>query len=221
MVDGKTSENRRAEIWQGILDGDADIVAAAVEGALAAGDAPLELIDRVLNPALKVVGDRFDSGEIYLPELIMAAEAMERAMELMQPVLQARQETVSRAGRVLMATVQGDIHDIGKNIVCAVLRANGFEVLDLGRDVPAARIVTQAKEFRADIIGLSTLLSTTMPYCRDTVRLLEELGIRDRFKIFVGGGPVTPDFADSIGATYGGAHAEAGLRLMLNAMGRG
>jgi trimethylamine corrinoid protein len=210
----------REAIAQAILEGDSDSTVELVERALAAGAAPLELIDNALNPALKVTGDRFDRGEIYLPELIMAAEAMEAAMRVMEPVLAARKETVQRAGRVVMATVQGDIHDIGKNIVCAVLRANGFDVLDLGRDISAATIVSKSREFKADIIGLSTLLSTTMPYCRDTVRLLVELGIRDEFAVFIGGGPVTPEYAESIGALYGGAHAEAGLQQMLAVMGR-
>ena len=119
-----------------------------------------------------------------------------------------------------MATVQGDIHDIGKNIVCAMLRANGFEVLDLGRDVPAATIISEAKKFKADIIGLSALLSTTLPYCRDTLRLLEELNIRDQFKVFIGGGPANPEYAESIGAIYGGPHAEAAVQNMLKAMER-
>jgi trimethylamine corrinoid protein len=207
-------------IASGILDGDSAAVASAAQQALEAGEPPLELINRVLNPALKEVGDRFDRGEIYLPELILAAEAMEAAMQVIQPVLLARQETASRSGRVVIATVQGDIHDIGKNIVAALLRANGFDVLDLGRDVPAVQIVTKAHEFNADIIGLSTLLSTTMPYCRDTVRLLDELGMREQFKVFIGGGPVTPEYATSIGALYGGTHAEAGVQNMLKAMGR-
>ena len=214
------NETWREAISAGILDGDGEAVAGAAQQALDAGELPLELINGVLNPALKEVGDRFDRGDIYLPELIMAAEAMEAAMQVIQPVLLARQETVSRSGRVVIATVQGDIHDIGKNIVSALLRANGFDVLDLGRDVHAVQIVTKAREFKADIIGLSTLLSTTMPYCRDTVRLLDELGIRDQFKVFIGGGPVTPEYAVSIGALYGGTHAEAGVQNMLRALGR-
>ncbi len=210
----------RKAIHDRIIDGDSDAIGEDVDRALAAGDSPLTLIEEVLNPALKEVGDAFDRGDIYLPELIMAAEAMQAAVAVVQPHLAASQQQVRSAGRVVMATVQGDVHDIGKNIVCAVLRANGFEVLDLGRDVPAAEVVAKAREFKADIIGLSTLLSTTMPYCRDTVRLLEELGIRDQYKVFIGGGPVTPQYAEGIGAVYGGAHAEAGVQMMLHAMGR-
>ena len=210
--------SQRAVIHQGIVDGDQDTVVQAVQAALAEGDAPLSLIEEVLNPALKEVGDRFDKGEMYLPELILAAEAMQGAIDVLQPILEASKQQIASPGRVVMATVQGDIHDIGKNIVCALLRANGFNVLDLGRDVPAAAIVDKAVEYGADIVGMSALLSTTLPYCRDTVRLLDERGLRDKFRVFVGGGPVTPEFAQEIGAGYA-PHAEAAVTAMLKAMG--
>jgi corrinoid protein of di/trimethylamine methyltransferase len=205
---------------QAIIDGDHEAAAQAVTEALAGGETPLPLINEVLNPALRDVGERFDSGEMYLPQLILSAEAMEAAVAILRPHMEARQEELESPGRVLMATVQGDIHDIGKNIVCAVLRANGFTVLDVGRDVAAATVVSKAAEFNADIIGLSALLSTTLPYCRDTVRLLEEKGIRDNYIVFIGGGAVTPEYAQEIGAEYGGAHAEAAVTNMLKAMGR-
>jgi 5-methyltetrahydrofolate--homocysteine methyltransferase len=214
-----SDSTQRAVIYQGILDGDADIVVEAVRAALVEGDAPLKLIEEVLNPALKEVGDRFDKGEMYLPELILAAEAMQGAIDLLQPILEANKQQIESPGRVAMATVQGDIHDIGKNIVCALLRANGFLVLDLGRDIAPAAIVEKAEEFKADIIGMSALLSTTLPYCRDTVRLLDERGLRAKYKVFVGGGPVTPEFAQEIGAGYA-PHAEAAVHAMLRAMGR-
>jgi 5-methyltetrahydrofolate--homocysteine methyltransferase len=135
--------------------------------------------------------------------------------------LEVRKEHVTMVGRVVIATVQGDIHDIGKNIVCSLLRANGFEVLDLGKNVPAAEIVAKAESFNADVIGLSSLLGTTLPYCHDTVKLLEEQGIRDKYLIFIGGGAATPEYARSIGAEYGGPHAEAGVANMLKALQKG
>lgn len=208
------------KIYACILDGESNEIIPLINQALGDGAAPLEIIEKVLNPALKEVGDKFGQGDIYLPELIMSAEAMQAAIELLEPLLAAQNQKIESPGRVVMATVQGDIHDIGKNIVCAMLRANGFEVLDLGRDVPAATIVTEARKFNADIIGLSALLSTTMPYCRDTVRLLEELGIREQFKVFIGGGPANPEYAESMGAIYGGPHAEAAVQNMLKAMRR-
>lgn len=211
----------RDRIHQAIIEGDDKMVVVAVEEALEAGEAPLPMINEILNPALKEVGNRFDKGDMYLPELILSAEAMEVAVKILQPHLEARDERIEIPGKVAMATVQGDIHDIGKNIVCALLRANGFEVLDLGRNVPAATIVAKAEEFEADIIGLSALLSTTLPYCRDTMELLKEKGLEGKYKVFIGGGPVTPEFAEEIGAEYGGAHAEAGVTRMLRAQERG
>lgn len=210
--------NYKERIYECITNGERDAIIPEINKALENGEAPLGIIEEILNPALKEVGDKFDNGDIFLPELIMSAEAMQAAVEILQPHLEKAKQQMKIPGRVVMATVQGDIHDIGKNIVCAMLRANGFEVLDLGRDVPAAEIVAKAREFNADIIGLSALLSTTLPYCRDTVRLLEELGLRDRFKVFIGGGPANPDFALSIGATYGGPHAEAAVQNMLKVM---
>jgi 5-methyltetrahydrofolate--homocysteine methyltransferase len=209
------------QIYQKILDGDRASIISIVEEYLQAGEAPLPLITNVLNPALREVGENFSDGRIYLPELIMSAEAMEAAMEVLQPALEVRKEHVTLVGRVVIATVQGDIHDIGKNIVCSLLRANGFEVLDLGKNVPAAEIVAKAESFNADVIGLSSLLGTTLPYCHDTVKLLEEQGIRDKYLIFIGGGAATPEYARSIGAEYGGPHAEAGVANMLKALQKG
>ena len=210
----------RDQVYQAILTGEAGLVTTAVTEALEAGEEPLPLVNEILNPALREVGDRFDAGEMYLPELILAAEAMQAAVKVLQPELEARKQQIESPGRVLMATVRGDIHDIGKNIVCALLRANGFEVLDLGKDVPAATIVAKAEECQVDVIGLSVLLSTTAPYARDTIQLLDEKGIRDKYKVFIGGGATTPEYAERIGALWGGPHAEAGVQNMLKALGR-
>lgn len=211
----------RDQIYTNILEGDRDTIVSTVKAAIEAGEAPLPLISEVLSPALREIGEKFSDGTIYLPELIMAAEAMQAAMDVLQPVLEARNEHVTVPGRVVIATVQGDIHDIGKNIVCSLLRANGFEVLDLGKDVPAAEIISKAETFKADVIGLSALLSTTLPYCRDVLRLLEEQGIRDRYLVYIGGGAATPEYAHSIGADYGGPHAEAGVANILKALQKG
>jgi 5-methyltetrahydrofolate--homocysteine methyltransferase len=213
-------DSHRDEIRVGILEGDEKVTREAVQKAIEKDEAPLVLINEVLNPALKEVGDRFDQGEMYLPELILSAEAMEAAVEILKPLLEKSGEEMDIPGRVVMATVKGDIHDIGKNIVSALLRANSFEVLDLGKDVAAGEIVSKAEAFEADIIGLSALLSTTLPYCRDTIHLLQEKGLGDKYKVFIGGGAVTPEYAKKIGAEYGGAHAEAGVSNMLKALGR-
>jgi 5-methyltetrahydrofolate--homocysteine methyltransferase len=211
----------REQIYQKIIEGDRISIVPIVEAAIKAGEPPLPMISEILNPALRKVGEGFSDGIIYLPELIMSAEAMQAAMDVLQPIIEARKEHVTVAGRVVIATVQGDIHDIGKNIVCSLLRANGFEVLDLGKDVPAAEIVAKAESFKADVIGLSSLLGTTLPYCRDTVNLLVERGIREKYLVFIGGGAATPEYARSIGAEYGGPHAEAGVAIMLKALQKG
>jgi 5-methyltetrahydrofolate--homocysteine methyltransferase len=214
-----TEDKNTQKIYNAIMDGDGSSIQTYVEAALKAGNEPLKIINEILNPALKEVGDAFDAGTMFLPQLILAAEVMEAAVEVLEPVLQERDEKMDCPGKVIMATVKGDIHDIGKNIVCALLRANGFEVIDLGRDVAAKDIVQAAVDNEADIIGLSALLSTTLPYCKDTIQLLEEKDLKDRFHVFIGGGAVNPDYAEKIGALYGGAHAEAGVRNMLNVMG--
>ncbi len=211
----------RDKIYTQILEGDRDTIISTVKAAIEAGEVPLPLISEVLSPALREIGEKFSDGTIYLPELIMSAEAMQAAMDVLQPVLEARNEHVTVPGRVVIATVQGDIHDIGKNIVCSLLRANGFEVLDLGKDVPAAEIISKAETFKADVIGLSALLSTTLPYCRDVLKLLEEQGIREKYLVYIGGGAATPEYAHSIGADYGGPHAEAGVANILKALQKG
>lgn len=214
------SENElKQKIFEAIVEGDHRSIQKSVKTAVEEKDmAPLMIINDILNPALKKVGDEFDKGAMYLPQLILSAEAMEAAVEILEPHLLARDEQMHIPGKVLLATVQGDIHDIGKNIVGALLRANGFEVIDLGRDVSAKEIVQTAVDEEVDIIGLSALLSTTLPYCRDTIRLLAEKGLSERFHVFIGGGAVTPDYAEDIGGLYGGEHAEAAVRNLLSVM---
>jgi 5-methyltetrahydrofolate--homocysteine methyltransferase len=212
-------EELKQEIYNAVLEGDHRSIQSSVKRAVEEENIPpLVIINEILNPALKEVGDEFDKGTMYLPQLILSAEAMEAAVEILEPLLLARDEQMYCPGKVLMATVQGDIHDIGKNIVGALLRANGFEVIDLGRDVSANKIVQTAVEEDVDIIGLSALLSTTLPYCRDTIRLLDEKDLSDRFHVFIGGGAVTPDYAEDIGGLYGGEHAEAAVRNLLAVM---
>lgn len=214
-----TNDQITEKIFTSIIEGDRNAIRGHVKEALEEGIEPLEIINNTLNPALKEVGDEFDIGNMFLPQLILAAEAMEAAVEILEPVLEDRDEKIDCPGKVILATVKGDIHDIGKNIVGALLRANGFEVIDLGRDVEARDIIQAAVDNQADIIGLSALLSTTLPYCKDTIQILTEKGIRDRFHVFIGGGAVTPGYAEEIGALYGGAHADAGVRNMLKVMG--
>ena len=159
---------------------------------------------------IRQVGDQFDEGEVYLPELMLAAAAMEAAMEICNAAL-PEGETETR-GVVVMGTVEGDVHDIGKAIVCAYLRANGYEVHDLGRDVPVEDFVDKAEEVHADVIGASALLTATMRKQAEILAELVDRGIRDKYKFVVGGAPCTQEYADSIGADAYAADASDGVK---------
>jgi len=204
-----------------IMQGDAESITGYVQQALDAGMPPVKLINEVLNPILKEVGDLFDCGDLYLPELIIASEAMEAGLAVLQPILEASHGAVETAGKVVMATIKGDVHDIGKNIVCSMLKANGFEVIDMGRDIAPADIVHRHEQEKPDIIEMSSLLTTSLPFCANTVELLTEKDIREKFHVFLGGGAATPQYAQKLGSHYGGAHAEEAVRLMKQVMGKG
>ncbi|MBT8397917.1 MAG: corrinoid protein [Gemmatimonadetes bacterium] len=169
----------------------------AKEG-LAQGIDPLQLMDNGFIPGINKVGDLFGSGRLFLPELVMSASAMERATELINAAIPSELEKTQ--GRVVIATVEGDVHDIGKTIVVSLLKANGFEVLDLGRDVAVSRLIDEADKFDADIIGTSALLTTTMGAQKQLEEELIGAGLKGRFKTMVGGAPVTQRWAKRIGA---------------------
>ena len=175
----------------------AEAVEVAKQG-LGEGIDPLELMNRGFIPGINEVGDLFGSGRLFLPELVMSANAMERATELINEAIPTEQERTQ--GRVVIATVEGDVHDIGKTIVVSLLKANGFEVLDLGRDVAVAKLIEEADRFDADIIGTSALLTTTMGAQKQLEEELTAAGLKDRFKTMVGGAPVTQRWANRIGA---------------------
>jgi 5-methyltetrahydrofolate--homocysteine methyltransferase len=180
-----------------VLDGDAAGVASLVESALADGLPAQALLDRGLIAAMDEAGRRFESGEFFVPELLVAARAMTSAMERLEPALAGQPRT--SAGTIALGTVSGDLHDIGKNLVATMLRGAGFTVVDLGVDVTPAEFV-RAASGGADVVGLSALLTTTMLSMRTTVAALEGAGLRSRVKVMVGGAPVTQAYADAIGA---------------------
>ncbi len=159
---------------------------------------PLELMNNGFIPGINKVGDLFGSGRLFLPELVMSANAMEQATELINESIPGEQEQTQ--GRVVIATVEGDVHDIGKTIVVSLLKANGFEVLDLGRDVSVKKLLEEADRFDADIIGTSSLLTTTMGAQKQLEEELKAAGLKGRFKTMVGGAPVTQRWANRIGA---------------------
>jgi len=167
--------------------------------AIAEGVAPLTLINQGLAAGLRKMGDLFADEQIFLPELINAARMIAQTIEKIKPSL-ASSESLKRKGLYLIATVEGDVHDIGKNLVHLLLSASGYEVVDLGKDVPTQKIVERVKQLNPDILGLSALLSTTMPGQRRVIEAIQEAGIREKVKIMVGGAPVTRNWAEKIGA---------------------
>ncbi len=194
-MDNETLETLR----RAVAEGDPASAEAAARAGLAAGIPALRLIDEGAMPALREVGDGFSCGDLYLPDLMLAARAMQAAMKVIEPALAAGEARAS-AGRVVLGTVQGDIHEIGKNLVATMLAANGFEVHDLGVDVSPERFVARVREVDANLVGVSALLTTTMTGQRRIVEALEAAGLRPQVKVLVGGAPVTQAWADEIGA---------------------
>jgi methanogenic corrinoid protein MtbC1 len=185
-------------LYQAVLAGDDGAARAVTAQALADGVAPLALVNDFMVPAMAEVGRRFEGGDYYLPELLLSARAMKAALELIRPLLAI--SGARAAGRVVIGTVQGDLHDIGKNIVAAMLEGGGYDVLDLGVDVPPEAFVAAVRDKAPDLVALSALLPTTMPRMKTTVQELELAGLRRRVKVLVGGAPVSQRYADEIGA---------------------
>jgi methylmalonyl-CoA mutase cobalamin-binding domain/chain len=173
----------------------------------------LDIFNLVFTPAMKTVGDMFGRLEIFLPELIEAAERARSVSDgILKPLLSEGQEDAQTSrGRVLIGTVQGDLHDIGKNMVALMLQVNGFEVTDMGIDVQPRAVLAKAKEAGAEIVGLSSLMTTSMPYMREVVELRDGFGLRDSFSVIVGGAPITPEYSERIGADAFGRDAVDGV----------
>jgi len=186
------------ELRDAVINGHAKAAAALTADALASGIGAQEIVDTALIPAMDEAGRLFDQGEFFVPELLVAARAMKAAQALITPLLAAA-GAVSR-GKIVIGTVKGDLHDIGKNLVVALLQGGGFEVIDLGADVPAEGFVAAVRDHTPDVVGLSALLTTTMLQMQQTIRALGEAGLRERVKVMVGGAPVTDRFARECGA---------------------
>ena len=195
-----------------ILNGDARIAKATTEHALAAGMDPSKLVEEFMVPAMTEVGRRFESNEYFVPELLISARAMKAALELIRPLLVA--SGAEPMGRVALGTVKGDLHDIGKNLVGAMLEGGGFEVLDLGVNVSPEQFIAAVKEKKANIVAMSALLTTTMPSMKTTIDALKQAGVRDHVKVLIGGAPITQKFADEIGADR---YAESAVGAVLAA----
>ena len=198
------------ELKKALLTYDTDETVKAAQAAVEAGVDPVEAIEQGLASGIREVGEMFHRYEIYLPQMVMAADAMMEAMKIFESVLSEEQIKELRKGTIVLGTVEGDIHDLGKSMVVMMLKAKGFQVTDLGKDVKTDTFIKTAREVDADIIGVSSLMTTTMPYQRDLIEELTRLGLRDRFKVFVGGGPVNREWAERIGADgYGKDATEA------------
>jgi corrinoid protein of di/trimethylamine methyltransferase len=206
------------QLHKSVLTGNSEKAVDAANQALEAGISPLQAIDEGMTPAIQEVGDRFGRGEMFLPEMVTSAEAMEAALEVLEPHFEG--DEGAKKGKVLIGTVQGDIHDIGKNIVIALLKVNGFEVVDIGRDIPSTDFVDKAIDLGVEVIGLSGLLTTSLPMMRDIIQMLDDDGVRDQYKVIIGGGPTSQEYADGIGADGYGETAYSAVELCNQLLGK-
>jgi corrinoid protein of di/trimethylamine methyltransferase len=212
------------EIVEATVKGDSDRCVSLARRALEAGMDPLDVIQDGYARGMHIIGDQFARLDCFLPEVMLAADAMKAAIDVLRPVLLQKGEQASK-GKIVIATIQGDLHDLGKNIVTIMLEAAGFTVYDLGADVPVRELVEKAETVGADIIAASAILTTTMSHMPDIARILTELGLRQKYAIMLGGAPVIADWAMSIGADGYGEDAveavEVANRLMERKRGGG
>lgn len=200
-------------LGQAVVELDGARATTLAEQALQAGLEPIDILEHGLAEGLRQIGREFEAGNRFIPELVLASEAMEAALTLLQPEITRRRQARRITGTVIIGTVEGDIHDIGKNIVAMLLRASGFQVHDLGVDVSAEVFIRKAREVDADIIGASALLTTTMAKQRELVEALTEQGCRREFRVMIGGAPTSQEWADEIRADGYAAHVAEAVRV--------
>ena len=210
-------DNTIESIYKGILDGDQHLVTEKVTEALNAGLSPDSILKDGLVAAMGEVGRLFEGGEYYVPEMLIAARAMQAGLKLLKPGL--ADTGVKAVGRVVIGTVSGDLHDIGKNLVSMMLEGAGFEVIDLGTDVKPEAYVSAVHEHRPDIVAMSALLTTTMPNMEATIKALEEAGLRKQVKVIIGGAPVTEEYAKKIGADGSAYDASVAVKIARSLIG--
>ena len=202
------------DLYDAILNGNAKKAHAATEAAIAAGNEPMDLIQESMVPAMDEVGRLFECEEYFVPELLLAGRAMKGALELLKPLLAAAGQKM--AVRVVIGTVKGDLHDIGKNIVASMLEGSGFEVIDLGTDVSPENFVTAVVERKPHVVCMSALLTVTMPAMKLTIDALQTAGLRTQVKVLIGGAPVTHQYAKEIGADGYSENANGAVGLVKN-----
>ena len=205
---------RSEELYDAILNGDAKRAHAVTEAALAAGAVPMDLITGTMVPAMDEVGRLFEAEEYFVPELLLAGRAMRSALEILRPLMTASGQKL--ATRVVIGTVKGDLHDIGKNIVGSMLEGSGFEVIDLGSDVSPEKFVSAVVEREPQIVCMSALLTVTMPAMKTTIEALKNAGVRTKVKVLIGGAPVTSQYAKEIGADGYSENASGAVGLVRN-----
>ena len=211
-----------AEAKEAILSQDAASALEIAQKGLASGIKPMDLLNKGFIPGITEVGDRFGRGTLFLPELIQAAKVMQSVIDMVNERIEALgDQSLSAPVKILIATVKGDVHDIGKAILVAMLKANGFKVFDLGRDVPNEKIIEQAEKLAVDIIGTSALLTNTMGEQQKLEKLLRERGLREKYKTMVGGAPVTQRWANRIGADAYAEDAVEAVNKVKELLGRG
>jgi len=216
MEEGKMSE-LLSELSKAVIEGNLDEIVDLTQDALDDGLSAKDILDKGLMPGMDHVGVEFKAGNMFVPEVLRSARAMQSSMVLIKPLL--AETGASMTGKVLIGTVKGDLHDIGKNLVGMMCEGAGFEGNDLGKDIEAQAFVDAVKEYEPDILGMSALLTTTMRAMEHTVKALEEAGVRDKVKIMIGGAPVTQAFSDQIGADGYASNAASAAELAKKFMG--
>jgi trimethylamine corrinoid protein len=198
------------KLAQAIVDTDPDLARAVAKEAIASGISPLEAVEQGLSRGMSTIGDLFGRGEVFLPELLLSANAFNAAMEVLKPELEARKQQTAQTATVVLGTVQGDLHSIGKNIVATLLETSGLKVVDIGVDRSPLDFVQEAAKANADVIALSCLMTTTMPSQKAVIDVLKEMKQREKYLVIVGGAPTSQKWADEIGADgYGQSAVDA------------
>jgi 5-methyltetrahydrofolate--homocysteine methyltransferase len=206
------------KISKAVIEGDADNIGTLTELALSKDLSPKDILDKGLMPGMDYVGIEFRAGNMFVPEVLLSARVMLASMDIIKPLL--AETGAEMTGKVIMGTVQGDLHSIGKNLVCMMMEGAGFEVIDLGTDVAPEAFVKAVKEERPDIVGMSALLTTTMRSMDHTIQALEEASLRKGLKVMIGGAPVTSDFAEQIGADAYASNAPAAVDMAKQFVGK-
>lgn len=208
-----TIDQTLSALQEALVNGNADQSTSLTRKALELGAQPLDIIQQVIVPTLTKVGQDFQEFIIFLPELMSAGDAAEKATAILEDALSSSGQQITSLGTVVIGTVENDVHDIGKNIVSTILRSHGFKVIDLGRDVAPSDFLEAAQKEKADIVAMSSLMTTTRPSIHSTINLFKEVEVRDDFKIIIGGGCVTQAYADEVGADGYAADAAAAVEL--------